>query len=1645
MVMPPSRRGVHRGRGVLARLLSIVLLITFLPLLTATTMSAANAVDPTVATIDCPGGGFYTVTNGVLASDWNHQCSGNVQLDPSVTSIPYVNFRSSAATITIPSTTTQIQDQPFISSSLETITVDSANQNYKSVDGVLYSKDGTKLILYPTNKLGESFTVPSGVVDISAFAFGCLRNLKHLTLPSSVSNAANINNLNGCGDNSLESYDVSSSNTTFSSVDGVLFDKSQSIQISYPVSKPGSNYNMLNSVTEIRSQTFSNARYLQSITLSDHLQRIGQYSFSSLNLATLNLPASLTTIDSLGLDSTKSVTLDSGNTSFSLLDGVLFNYNKSEIISYFNVDTRTSYTFPSSVTSSRNYVFGNNDGRNLKRLTINTTLSSAGVDFPPIKYLNLGSTFQSNGILGNWYFNSLRQVNYCGNDAPTINAINARLISWNHSSLTCVTSTPAFSLSSTSDTGLAGSPIRGYSIASSAPVDIYSIDPDPSQYGLTFNPATGLLSGTPYQAMSPVQFTITASNALGESSRTFTLGVQSSPSAPNAPTNVVARPTGYNSASVSFSRPTFDGNSAITQYVAISTPGGISASIPFDSAGPIAVSGLTPGTSYTFKVRAINGVGVRDSSPSGTITTNPYGVYHVGDIGPSGGYIFFETSTAFACASGNCKYLEAAPEDLPPVSWESATASALAYRGSGRSDWYLPDVSQLELMYTNLLTNGLGGFSGNFASGCRGLVYWSSTEIDTSNAYLKSFGICDQYWYTGPGSKSYPLQVRPVRAVATPTVAGAPTVGAISRVGVLSANVAFTPPTSDGGRAITSYRITSSPGGITTTASGNNNTIRVDGLSPATTYRFTMVAINEAGESVSSAQSNTYTTPAVPVIAAPVSGTGKISFNITGWSSDFSAAISLGNNSPGKISVDTSTAGIYAVTISDLLAGESVSPTVTVTGAGTSEVVSSANFTASALAGSTSFTNTLSVPSPDLQYGILSLSADGNYMIVADGQYGLVYLSTNGGKSWIPQYSLGRANWSRPAISSSGQYMAVNGDSTKIWVSTNFGATWSAQEETRAWNSVSTSAAGQVLVATTKGLNNIYRSANYGTTWDTVTATSSNWRYAASSADGTKGVVCADSDGIYLSTNSWATLNRSKNFSAFSVFESTCSEVAMSSNGSTIVVLLGSYGHMLISTNSGSTWQEITRFAGMSWKDLSISSDGTRISAIDGSSGNLLLSIDSGSTWQKFSAQPINSSAITNAGVLVALPKVREILEGKTLTGICSSDSTSLSTAVKANDGNPSTLFRCYTSASHNAAPYASRSAGLVTADVGPWVVTGISFTPGSYSNLDPMKFSLYGCTSLNSITCKPIVINGSTGIRTNNSFVKIRNSTTYSFYRVLFESIRGGNIPNNGSALELAEVSLFGSPAPITTSSNLSSISSSIGTSLGGSLPLGILPTVGAITSKSNGFTFPILNFDSSYSWSVTPTGSESATLNTATGVVTVSGVNSQELGSVMITATKQGYVTRDPIFVSGVAIAPLESTVIQGLPTNVAFGLAPAGAASSFDVGVNLPYSVPAGAKIVTEGSMTDRVDVGLGTVRLTLRDAANAPIETLADPVAITIPTNQGKVPVYSPDGLSWVAIPQLIPAYVGAVPTLPSTQQMGYYINSNGDTVILTRKL
>jgi hypothetical protein len=137
----------------------------------------------------------------------------------SVTKIPAHAFANSEKLIdiNIPHTITSIDVAAFYNCpNFEKIIVDENNQYFKSIDGHLYNKDGTTLLLYATGKKDKSFKIPDGVTTISSEAFANCKNLEKVIIPSSVTTIQS-NAFIGC--DNLSSAEFESPNNWITSQD----------------------------------------------------------------------------------------------------------------------------------------------------------------------------------------------------------------------------------------------------------------------------------------------------------------------------------------------------------------------------------------------------------------------------------------------------------------------------------------------------------------------------------------------------------------------------------------------------------------------------------------------------------------------------------------------------------------------------------------------------------------------------------------------------------------------------------------------------------------------------------------------------------------------------------------------------------------------------------------------------------------------------------------------------------------------------------------------------------------------------------------------------------------------------------------------------------------------------------------------------------------------------------------------------------------------------------------------------------------------------------------------------------------------------------------------------------------------------------
>jgi uncharacterized repeat protein (TIGR02543 family) len=287
---------------------------------------------------------------------------------------------SSLTSIVIPNSVTSIADSAFSgASSLTSINVESGNSHFSSVDGVLYNKTQTTLIRYPEGITAVTFSIPNSVTSIEGFAFEGSSSLRSIVIPNSVTN---IGYLAFEGVSNLRSINVESGNSHFSSVDGVLYNDTQSTLIKYPEGKSAITYTIPSSVTSVLQYAFSGARSLISIVIPHSVSYIDPWAFyGATGLIIINV--------------------ESGNSNYSSVDGVLYNKTQTTIIKYPNGNSAVNFTIPDSVTSIGDYAFY--QAINLTNIMIPNSVTSIG-NYAFFGASNLSSIEIPNSVTSIGYF-----------------------------------------------------------------------------------------------------------------------------------------------------------------------------------------------------------------------------------------------------------------------------------------------------------------------------------------------------------------------------------------------------------------------------------------------------------------------------------------------------------------------------------------------------------------------------------------------------------------------------------------------------------------------------------------------------------------------------------------------------------------------------------------------------------------------------------------------------------------------------------------------------------------------------------------------------------------------------------------------------------------------------------------------------------------------------------------------------------------------------------------------------------------------------------------------------------------------------------------------------------------------------------------
>ena len=164
-------------------------------------------------------------------------------------------------------------------SSFEGFTVSDENSYYSAMDGVLFNKAKTNLIIYPTAKTAESYTVPNTVTTIQSNAFSNSK-LQKISMPASVTEI----NSYAFSNSGLTSITLPSSVT-------YLGEGAFSNCKSLGTAKLGKN------IKTVPENCFYECKSLSSITFGSNTKTIGEYAFYNCDaLNSVAFPEGVTTI-----------------------------------------------------------------------------------------------------------------------------------------------------------------------------------------------------------------------------------------------------------------------------------------------------------------------------------------------------------------------------------------------------------------------------------------------------------------------------------------------------------------------------------------------------------------------------------------------------------------------------------------------------------------------------------------------------------------------------------------------------------------------------------------------------------------------------------------------------------------------------------------------------------------------------------------------------------------------------------------------------------------------------------------------------------------------------------------------------------------------------------------------------------------------------------------------------------------------------------------------------------------------------------------------------------------------------------------------------------------------------------------------------
>jgi hypothetical protein len=221
----------------------------------------------------------------------------------------------------------------------------------------------------------KSISLPAFINSIGVNAFSNCTNISSLKIPETVS-AIGLGSFDGC--TALTDIIIADGNPNYSSFEGVLCNKNQTVIMVCPMAKKGA-FLLPETITAIANNAFQGCQDLSTFRIGAAVKSIGASAFRSCKgLKSIQIPASVNTIGSQAFANCSALTemvVDPENQNFSALDGVLFNKKRTILIACPALK-KGVYNLPASVTQISESAFS--QCKELTSILIPNSISTIG-------------------------------------------------------------------------------------------------------------------------------------------------------------------------------------------------------------------------------------------------------------------------------------------------------------------------------------------------------------------------------------------------------------------------------------------------------------------------------------------------------------------------------------------------------------------------------------------------------------------------------------------------------------------------------------------------------------------------------------------------------------------------------------------------------------------------------------------------------------------------------------------------------------------------------------------------------------------------------------------------------------------------------------------------------------------------------------------------------------------------------------------------------------------------------------------------------------------------------------------------------------------------------------------------------------------